>query len=38
MGKKSTTRHVNHCLKLISDRGVILYSDLYQDRNPKRNL
>ena len=22
MGKKSTTRHVNHCLKLISDGGV----------------
>ena len=24
MGKKSTTRHVNHCLKTLSDSGVDL--------------
>jgi hypothetical protein len=31
MGKKSTTRYVNHCLKLISDCGVDLNGDLKEE-------
>ena len=33
MGKKSTTRHVNHCLETLSDRRIELNRELKGDNN-----